>query len=112
MIGIGFIVANWVGYGCQYIHSNAGWRLCLGLQLVPAFLLLVGIQFLPFSPVGLFLALAHPATVYADTKLAFRGGFWNRTGTTRPAMSSTCSMAPKRLRQRTRPNASSRTCRT
>lgn len=50
MIGIGFIVANWVGYGCQYIGSNAGWRLALGLQLIPAFLLFVGIQFLPFSP--------------------------------------------------------------
>ncbi|KAI0805963.1 general substrate transporter [Irpex lacteus] len=50
MIGIGFIVANWVGYGCQYIDGNSGWRLALGLQLIPAFLLLVGIQFLPFSP--------------------------------------------------------------
>lgn len=51
MIGIGFIVANWVGYGCQYLDGDQGWRLCLGLQLVPAMLLLVGIQFLPFSPV-------------------------------------------------------------
>ncbi|GJE99916.1 MFS sugar transporter [Phanerochaete sordida] len=50
MIGIGFIVANWVGYGCQYLEGNQGWRLSLGLQLVPAFLLLVGIQFLPNSP--------------------------------------------------------------
>ncbi|OSX58727.1 hypothetical protein POSPLADRAFT_1172955 [Postia placenta MAD-698-R-SB12] len=50
MIGIGFVVANWVGYGCQYIDSDAGWRLALGFQLIPAFLLLVGIQFLPFSP--------------------------------------------------------------
>ncbi|KAF4571348.1 hypothetical protein EYR36_008677 [Pleurotus pulmonarius] len=50
MIGIGFIVANWVGYGCQYIDSDASWRLPLGLQMAPAFLLLVGIQFLPNSP--------------------------------------------------------------
>ncbi|PSS03516.1 hypothetical protein PHLCEN_2v3984 [Hermanssonia centrifuga] len=50
MIGIGFIVANWVGYGCQFLDGNTAWRLSLGLQLVPAFLLLVGIQFLPFSP--------------------------------------------------------------
>ncbi|KAG7089023.1 hypothetical protein E1B28_010734 [Marasmius oreades] len=49
-IGIGFIVANWVGYGCQYIDSDNGWRLPLGLQLVPAGLLLIGIQFLPLSP--------------------------------------------------------------
>lgn len=49
MIGIGFIVANWVsysyahvkrlmpnpsqvGYGCQYLPSNTAWRLALGLQ--------------------------------------------------------------------------------
>ncbi|KAI0077861.1 general substrate transporter [Panus rudis PR-1116 ss-1] len=50
MIGIGFIVANWVGYGCQYLDGNTEWRLPLGLQLVPAFLLLVGIQFMPYSP--------------------------------------------------------------
>ncbi|KAF8072066.1 general substrate transporter [Lyophyllum atratum] len=50
MIGIGFIVANWVGYGCQFIKSDVSWRLPLGLQLVPAGLLLVGIQFLPSSP--------------------------------------------------------------
>ncbi|KAF9524840.1 general substrate transporter [Crepidotus variabilis] len=50
MLGIGFIVANWVGYGSQYIKSDISWRLPLGLQLVPAGLLLVGIQFLPFSP--------------------------------------------------------------
>ncbi|KAH7907275.1 general substrate transporter [Hygrophoropsis aurantiaca] len=50
MLGIGFIVANWVGYGCAYLQGDISWRLPLGLQLVPAFLLLVGIQFLPFSP--------------------------------------------------------------
>ena len=59
MIGIGFIVANWVGYGCQFINSNTGWRLSLGLQLVPAFLLLVGIQFLPFSPVSFSVPYVH-----------------------------------------------------
>ncbi|KAL9714372.1 hypothetical protein Ac2012v2_002684 [Leucoagaricus gongylophorus] len=50
MLGIGIIVANWVGYGCQFIDSDVSWRLPLGLQLVPAGLLLVGIQFLPNSP--------------------------------------------------------------
>lgn len=50
MIGFGFITANWVGYGCQFIGSDVSWRLPLGLQLVPAGLLLVGIQFLPNSP--------------------------------------------------------------
>ncbi|OCH84054.1 general substrate transporter, partial [Obba rivulosa] len=50
MIGIGFIVANWVGYGCQFMNTDTQWRLPLGLQLIPAFLLLIGIQFLPYSP--------------------------------------------------------------
>ncbi|RDB25726.1 High-affinity glucose transporter [Hypsizygus marmoreus] len=50
MIGFGFIVANWVGYGSQYINSDTSWRLPLGLQIAPAGLLFVGIQFLPFSP--------------------------------------------------------------
>ncbi|KAI5118100.1 hypothetical protein M0805_005207 [Coniferiporia weirii] len=50
MIGIGFVVANWVGYGCQFITSNTSWRLPLGLQMLPAFLLLVGTQFMPYSP--------------------------------------------------------------
>ncbi|KIY44039.1 MFS general substrate transporter, partial [Fistulina hepatica ATCC 64428] len=50
LIGIGIIVANWVGYGCQFINSDAQWRLPLSLQLVPAFLLLIGIQFFPHSP--------------------------------------------------------------
>ncbi|PPR00886.1 hypothetical protein CVT24_000371 [Panaeolus cyanescens] len=50
MLGIGFIVANWVGYGSSFIDSDVSWRLPLGLQLVPAGLLLIGIQWLPFSP--------------------------------------------------------------
>lgn len=56
MIGIGFIAANWVGYGCQFFGAadDRQWRIPLGLQLVPAFVLLVGIQFLPFSPVSPF----------------------------------------------------------
>ncbi|PIL35409.1 MFS general substrate transporter [Ganoderma sinense ZZ0214-1] len=50
MLGIGFIVANWVGYGCQFLNGNTQWRLPLGLQLAPAFLLLVGSPFMPQSP--------------------------------------------------------------
>ncbi|KAI9567330.1 sugar transporter [Boletus coccyginus] len=50
MIGIGFIVANWVGYGSSFLSGNTTWRLPLGLQLVPAGMLLIGIQFLPYSP--------------------------------------------------------------
>ncbi|CAL1716887.1 unnamed protein product [Somion occarium] len=50
MIGIGFIVANWVGYGCQFLKNDIQWRLPLGLQLIPALLLFVGAQWMPYSP--------------------------------------------------------------
>ncbi|CCO26567.1 High-affinity glucose transporter [Rhizoctonia solani AG-1 IB] len=50
MIGMGFLVANWVGYGCQYLNSDAQWRIPLAIQVAPAVLLLVGMFFLPFSP--------------------------------------------------------------
>ena len=42
--------ANWVGYGTQFMDTNAAWRIPIGLQMLPAGLLLVGIQFLPQSP--------------------------------------------------------------
>ncbi|KEP54954.1 putative MFS sugar transporter [Rhizoctonia solani 123E] len=50
MIGMGFLVANWVGYGCQYLDNNAQWRVPLAIQVAPAVLLLLGMFFLPFSP--------------------------------------------------------------
>ncbi|CAE7226471.1 unnamed protein product [Rhizoctonia solani] len=55
MIGMGFLVANckcrhWVGYGCQYLNTDAQWRVPLAIQIVPAVLLLLGMFFLPFSP--------------------------------------------------------------
>ncbi|KAI0034200.1 general substrate transporter [Vararia minispora EC-137] len=50
MLGIGFIVANWVGFGTQFMATDAAWQIPISLQMVPAFLLLVGIQFLPQSP--------------------------------------------------------------
>ena len=40
MIAFGFFVANWVGYGCQFLKSNSQFRVPLGLQLVPAAALL------------------------------------------------------------------------
>jgi hypothetical protein len=51
MIGFGFIAANWIGYGCQFFPDTRQWRLPLGIQMIPAALLLVGIHFFPYSPV-------------------------------------------------------------
>ncbi|CUA71938.1 High-affinity glucose transporter [Kluyveromyces lactis NRRL Y-1140] [Rhizoctonia solani] len=50
MIGMGFLVANWVGYGCQYLNNDGQWRIPLAIQVAPAVLLLLGMFFLPFSP--------------------------------------------------------------
>ncbi|KAJ7447131.1 general substrate transporter [Mycena galericulata] len=50
MVSIGFLVANWVGYGCQFIRSDAQWRAALGVQIFPAALLFLGMFVLPFSP--------------------------------------------------------------
>lgn len=41
MISWGFFIANWIGYGCGYLKSTAQFRLPLGIQIVPAVLLLL-----------------------------------------------------------------------
>jgi len=50
MIVIGFLVANWVGYGCQFLGNNAQWRIPLAIQIIPAVGLLFGMFVLPYSP--------------------------------------------------------------
>ncbi|CAE6499669.1 unnamed protein product [Rhizoctonia solani] len=51
MLGFGFIVANWVTYGCDKgIHGVAAWRLPLGLQMAPAIILFLGMFIFPYSP--------------------------------------------------------------
>jgi sugar porter (SP) family MFS transporter len=50
MIGLGFLVANWVGYGCIFIDGDGQWRIPLGIQIVPAFFLFIGMFVLPYSP--------------------------------------------------------------
>jgi MFS family permease len=39
--GWGFFVANWVGYGCGFLNSDAQWRIPLAIQIVPAVALLL-----------------------------------------------------------------------
>jgi MFS family permease len=58
-IGLGFIIAQWGGYGCSFLTGDKQWRVQLGIQLVPTFILMVGIQFLPFSPVRCFGVLSY-----------------------------------------------------
>lgn len=50
MIGLGIMVAQWVGYGCS-LHTGAfSWRFPLSLQTAPALILTCGIWIIPESP--------------------------------------------------------------
>ncbi|KAJ5887866.1 hypothetical protein N7495_007907 [Penicillium taxi] len=50
MIGLGIMVAQWVGYGCSRYENNFSWRFPLSFQTVPALILTCGVWFLPESP--------------------------------------------------------------
>lgn len=46
----GIVIAFWITYGTQYMAGEWAWRLPFLLQLLPGFILGLGILFLPFSP--------------------------------------------------------------
>lgn len=52
MIGVGFIVSTWVGYGSSKVPStnSFSWRFPLAFQCAPCLLLITGILFFPESP--------------------------------------------------------------
>ncbi|KAI2866612.1 hypothetical protein CBS12448_908 [Aspergillus niger] len=52
MIGVGFIVSTWVGYGSLHAPNTSEfqWRFPLAFQAVPAVLLVIGMFFMPESP--------------------------------------------------------------
>lgn len=50
MLGLGFVVAQWVGYGGSKATGPFGWRFPLSLQVLPALILCAGILSLPESP--------------------------------------------------------------
>ena len=45
----GIVVAFWITYGTRYMSGEWAWRLPFLLQMVPGFVLGLGILFLPFS---------------------------------------------------------------
>ncbi|OQE47068.1 hypothetical protein PENCOP_c001G04830 [Penicillium coprophilum] len=50
MIALGFVVAQWVGYGCSLRDGAFSWRFPLSFCAVPAIVLTCGVWFLPESP--------------------------------------------------------------
>ena len=49
-INLGYALTEWMGLGLSYIPSNVAWRLFLGLQHVPPFLMAACTPYLPESP--------------------------------------------------------------
>ncbi|KAJ1674001.1 hypothetical protein EV182_004161 [Spiromyces aspiralis] len=49
-ITIGILCSYWITYGCSKIHGTASFRLPLGIQIVPALILVPLILIMPFSP--------------------------------------------------------------
>jgi sugar porter (SP) family MFS transporter len=50
MLGLGFVAAQWIGYGGSKASGPFSWRFPLSLQALPALVLSAGILFLPESP--------------------------------------------------------------
>lgn len=52
MIGVGFIVSTWIGYGSAQVPvtSAFSWRFPLAFQTVPCVIIIVGLLFFPESP--------------------------------------------------------------
>ncbi|KAL4876366.1 general substrate transporter [Aspergillus karnatakaensis] len=46
----GFLVAQWLGYGCSFVSSEFSWRFPLAFQNIPGLILVAGIWFLDESP--------------------------------------------------------------
>ncbi|KAK2039192.1 general substrate transporter [Colletotrichum somersetense] len=50
MLSWGFLVAQWLGYGCSFVENDFSWRFPLAFQCVPGIVIATGIYFLEESP--------------------------------------------------------------
>ncbi|KAB8258837.1 general substrate transporter [Aspergillus pseudonomiae] len=50
MLSWGFLVAQWLGYGCSFASTEFSWRFPLAFQNIPGLILIAGIWFLDESP--------------------------------------------------------------
>ncbi|XP_065014116.1 hexose carrier protein HEX6-like [Musa acuminata AAA Group] len=63
-VGLGTLSANLINYGTQKIHSGWGWRISIGLAVLPATILALGTLFLPETPTSL---IQHTDSVHKAT---------------------------------------------
>jgi MFS family permease len=49
-IVLGIVIAYWITYGTRFMAGEWAWRLPFLLQMIPGFILLIGVSMLPFSP--------------------------------------------------------------
>ncbi|OLN86688.1 High-affinity glucose transporter 5 [Colletotrichum chlorophyti] len=50
MLSWGFLIAQWLGYGCSFNTTQFSWRFPLAFQAVPGVILVAGVYFLQESP--------------------------------------------------------------
>ncbi|KAJ5282004.1 hypothetical protein N7478_007376 [Penicillium angulare] len=50
MLSWGYLIAQWLGYGCSYVESSFQWRFPLAFQCIPGLILASGVWFLNESP--------------------------------------------------------------
>ncbi|TVY21189.1 MFS glucose transporter mfs1 [Lachnellula arida] len=83
MIGIGFIVSTWVGFGSAHAgdQSQFQWRFPLAFQAVPCIILAVGMIFFPESPRHLMATDREEEAMRVLKKLHYNGsnGDWVET---------------------------------
>ncbi|KAI5306410.1 hypothetical protein KEM56_001041 [Ascosphaera pollenicola] len=75
MIGLGFVVSGWMGYGCNHAPSSSTfqWRFPLAFQSIPSGLLFVGMWFFPESPRHLCAVGKYDEGLAVLRKLHFDG---------------------------------------
>ena len=75
MIGVGFIVSTWVGYGSSKVPetSSFSWRFPLAFQALPCVILMGGIMFFPESPRHLLEEDKEEEAMSVLRKLHFNG---------------------------------------
>ncbi|OAK95267.1 general substrate transporter [Phaeosphaeriaceae sp. SRC1lsM3a] len=68
-IVFGIVIAFWTTYGTRYMSGEWSWRLPFLIQMIPGFVLGIGIYFLPFSPRWLSSQGRHDESLQVLSKL-------------------------------------------